>query len=182
LSSESRPSNSLDTRFHSRFYPRRLDAEVLLDALCQATGVPDPFAGYPLGTRAVQVPDSNADSYFLSLFGRSARVTACACERDNAVTLPQLLHLQNGDTLLGKITAAEGRWKRLMDGLPATAPPQDALVRAIDELYLASLCRSPDERERSAVLASVQAAERPQEALADLLWALLNSKEFAFQH
>ena len=182
LSSEPRPSNVLDTRFYSHFYPRRLGAEVLLDALCQATGVPDTFAGYPLGTRAVQVPDSNADSYFLSLFGRSARVTACACERDNAVTLPQLLHLQNGDTLLAKINAADGRLKRLLAAVPATAPPQPILAQAIDELYLASLCRLPDERERSAVLASVQQAERPHEAFADLLWALLNSKEFAFQH
>ena len=182
LSSAARPSNALDTRFYSRFYPRRLGAEVLLDALCQATGVPDPFVGYPLGTRAVQVPDSNADSYFLSLFGRSARVTACACERDNAVTLPQLLHLQNGDTLLAKINAADGRLKRLLDAVPATSPSRESLVRAIDELYLASLCRLPDERERTAVVTSVQEAERPAEAFADLLWALLNSKEFAFQH
>jgi len=182
LSSAARPSNALDTRFYSRFYPRRLGAEVLLDALCQATGVPDPFVGYPLGTRAVQVPDSNADSYFLSLFGRSARVTACACERDNAVTLPQLLHLQNGDTLLAKINAADGRLKRLLAAVPAATPPQPILAQAIDELYLASLCRLPDERERSAVLASVQQAERPHEAFADLLWALLNSKEFAFRY
>ena len=182
LSSEPRPSNVLDTRFYSHFYSRRLDAEVLLDALCQATGVPDTFAGYPLGTRAVQVPDSNADSYFLSLFGRSARVTACACERDNAVTLPQLLHLQNGDTLLAKINAADGRLKRLLDAAPASSPTPADLARAMDELYLASLCRLPDDRERTAVLASLREAERPQEAFADLLWALLNSKEFAFQH
>jgi hypothetical protein len=204
LSSEPRPSNTLDARFYSHFYPRRLDAEVLLDAICQATGVPDAFAGYPLGTRAIQVPDSNADSYFLSLFGRSARVTACACERDNAVTLPQLLHLQNGDTLFAKINAADGRLKRLLNvpaapsvsptgtssSPPASSSPATSaqatlsptLAQVIDELYLATLCRLPDDRERSAVLASVRDSDRPQEAFADLFWALLNSKEFAFQH
>ena len=83
-----------DTRFYSHYYARRLPAEVLLDAIAAATGVPDKFDGYPLGLRAIQLPDPGVGSYFLTLFGRSDRVTACACERNGEVTLPQLLHLQ----------------------------------------------------------------------------------------
>src|SRR5690606_37810844 len=83
LSAETRESNSLDTKFYSHFYARRLPAEVLLDAICEATGEPESFPGYPLGVRAIQIPDPSPDSYFLELFGRSERTTACACERQN---------------------------------------------------------------------------------------------------
>ena len=89
LSSATRPGNEADARFYSHYYARRLPAEVLLDALCDATGVPERFDGYPVGVRAVQVPDPGSVSYFLKAFGRSDRVTACACERTGDVTLPQ---------------------------------------------------------------------------------------------
>src|SRR5262249_37764828 len=96
LDSATLRGNEQDHSFYSHYYPRRLPAEVLLDAVCQATGVPESFTGYPLGTRAIQLPDPGTASYFLTLFGRSDRVTACACERSDDVTLPQLLHLRNG--------------------------------------------------------------------------------------
>ena len=81
LSSATRDGNASDARFYSHYYARRLPAEVLLDAICDATGVPEKFDGYPVGVRAVQVPDPGSVSYFLKAFGRSERVTACACER-----------------------------------------------------------------------------------------------------
>src|SRR4030095_10120848 len=81
LSSATLEANQTDTRFYSHYYARRLPAEVLLDAISTATGVPERFDGYPVGVRAVQVPDPGSASYFLRAFGRSERVTACACER-----------------------------------------------------------------------------------------------------
>jgi hypothetical protein len=109
LASATRPTNETDARFYSHYYARRLPAEVLLDAISQATGVPDRFPGYPVGLRAVQLPDPGLNSYFLSLFGRSERVTACACERNGEVTMPQLLHLQNGEEVVQKVRSADGR-------------------------------------------------------------------------
>src|SRR3954462_8588447 len=85
-----------------------------MDARSGATEVPDHFAGYPVGLRAIQLPEPGVSSYFLSLFGRSDRVTACACERNGEVTLPQLLHLQNGDATAKKFQQDEGRLQRLL--------------------------------------------------------------------
>ena len=89
LSATTKPGNEKDTRYYSHYYVRRLPAEVLADALASSTGVPDAFPGYPLGLRAVQLPDPGAKSYFLTLFGKSERITACACERSGEVTMPQ---------------------------------------------------------------------------------------------
>jgi hypothetical protein len=108
LSSQTQPGNESETRFYSHYYARRLPAEVLSDAIASATGVPTKYDGYPVGLRAIQLPDPQAGSYFLTLFGRSDRVTACACERKGEVTLPQLLHLQNGDEIQRQITADTG--------------------------------------------------------------------------
>jgi len=174
LSSESRPSNFRDDRFYSHHYARRLPAEVLLDAICSATSDPEQFPSYPLGIRAIQVPDPGTDSYFLSLFGRSERTTACACERLGDVTLPQLLHLQNSDNLFAKVKSPTGRLEQLLTAHPDNNP-------LIDELYLATISRLPTDAERSLLLNSLEGTDR-REVLQDLFWALLNSKEFAFQH
>ncbi len=174
LMSATRESNFRDQRFYSHFSARRLPAEVLLDAICSATGQPESYPGYAVGVRAIQVPDPFTDSYFLSLFGRSPRTTACACERSGDVTLPQLLHLQNGDPLHEKIRASDGRLAQLL-----AAHTENAAV--IDELFLVTLSRLPTEHERSGILRAVPTADRA-EGLADLFWALLNSKEFTFNH
>ena len=174
LSSETRPSNFRDDRFYSHHYARRLPAEVLLDAICQATGDPEQFPSYPLGVRAIQVPDPGTDSYFLSLFGRSERTTACACERTGDVTLPQLLHLQNSDGLSNKLKTSTGRLEQLL----AAQPDNN---RVVDELYLCTLSRLPADPEREVVQKALEGADR-REVFQDLFWALLNSKEFAFQH
>jgi len=174
LSSQTTSANELDVKFHSHYYARRLPAEVLLDAMSQATLVPDEFPGYPRGMRAIQVPDPGVNSYFLGLFGRSDRVTACACERNGEVTLPQLLHMQNGE-VLKKIERPDGRLMTMMQ-----AKADDAAI--IDTLFLATLSRLPNEDERGRVTAALKGAENREEAMQDLFWALMNTKEFAFNH
>lgn len=173
LGSESDSDNRMDHRFYSHYFARRLPAEVLLDALHSATGVPTSFDGTPVGLRAVQLAEPSVASYFLSLFGRSERVTACACERAGEVTLPQLLHLKNSEELHARLTKEGAR----LDGLLAGA--DDAGV--VDGLFLATLSRLPTTAERDAVVASVAGADR-KTAFTDLFWALLNSKEFVFNH
>jgi hypothetical protein len=172
LSAATTPGNAKDQRFFSHYYARRLPAEVLLDALAQATEMPDRFPGYPEGTRAGQLPDPTLKSYFLTVFGRSERVTACACERSGEVTLPQVLHLQNGETVVQKIASSGGRLARLLK-------KTDDEVR--DELFLATRSRLPTMAEKDAVRRSLAEGERG-EVFRDLFWALLNSKEFSFNH
>jgi hypothetical protein len=173
LASATRPGNEADGRFYSHYSARRLPAEVLYDAICDATDTRDAFDGYPVGTRAVQLPDPAAGPRFLRLFGRSERVTACACERSGDVTLPQLLHLQNGEALLQKIA---GGW--LATRL-AEEPDDDKLI---DELFVRALARKAKPGERAAVAALLAAGEPRAEVYRDLFWAVLNAKEFAFNH
>lgn len=175
LSSGTRPTNETDTRFYSHYYARRLPAEVMLDAISQVTGVPDRFSGYPVGLRAIQLPDPTLNSYFLSLFGRSERVTACACERNGEVTMPQLLHLQNGDSVVQKIRAGEGRLANWLK----TTPDPDALM---DEMFLTTVARLPNRHERDTVKKLLAEGDPKEEVFRDLLWALLNAKNFAFNH
>lgn len=176
LASDTSPANAADARLHSHWYPRRLQAEVLADAIAKATGVPDTFAGNPEGTRAIRLPGPQTDSYFLATFGRSDRVTACACERSGDVTLPQLLHLQNGDAIQAKLRRDDGTLARLLAANDGKAP--EALVEG---MFLATLGRPPRDAEREAVAAALAGGNR-EEVAADLLWALVNSKEFTFNH
>jgi hypothetical protein len=174
LSARTLPGNAAGGRFFSHYYARRLPAEVLLDALAQSTGVPDNFPGYPVGTRAGQLPDPTLPSYFLNLFGRSPRVTACACERSGEVTLPQLLHLMNGDSVVQKVASTQGRLAKLLK-----EKKSDAEVR--DELFLTALGRLPTKAESATLQKELAGGERA-EVFRDLFWALLNSKEFSFNH
>jgi hypothetical protein len=125
--------------------------------------------------RATQLPDPGVESHFLKLFGQSDRVTACACERNGEVTLPQLLHLQNGASVVEKIRNPEGRLAKLLK-----EEPDDA--RLVDGLYLASLGRHPREAERATIVRMFSDGSDRAEVARDLLWALLNSKEFVFNH
>lgn len=174
LTSATRPGNETDTRFYSHYYARRLPAEVLLDALASATGVPEEFPGYPAGIRAGQLPDPTLKNYFLTTFGRSERVTACACERSGEVTLPQLLHLMNGPGIADKIKHAEGRLAKLLRGKPVTG-------QVVEELFLATLSRKPTAGELAKVTKAL-AGGNAEEGYRDLFWALLNAKEFSFNH
>jgi hypothetical protein len=175
LSSSTRPTNETDARFYSHYNARRLPAEVMLDAISQATGVPDRFPGYPVGLRATQLPDPGLNSYFLSLFGRSERVTACACERNGDVTMPQLLHLQNGESVVQKIRAGDGKLAAWLKDF------QDA-DKPADEMFLSTVSRLPTGDERKAVKDLLAVGDPKDEVFRDLFWALLNSKNFAFNH
>jgi hypothetical protein len=155
------PGNAGDERFYSRFYARRLKAEVLLDALSQVTGSPTSFKGQPVGTRALELADSEADSYFLGVFGRPERLITCECERSNEPSMSQVLHLTNGNTLNMKIEASGNRIDRLL------AADDEAIV---EDLYLSALSRlpTPSERKRiSSALAQTEDSDRLP-ALVDL--------------
>jgi hypothetical protein len=176
-SSEPLAENAADERFYSRFYPRRLQAEVLLDALSQATGVATTFKDKPAGTRALQLSDASVDSYFLQTFGRPQRIITCECERTDEPSMVQVLHIVNGDTLNAKLEAETNRVSQLL----AAAVADAALV---DEAYLSSLSRFPTEAEKTQVLEILAQTPSDQKRLVveDMYWSLLSSREFLFQH
>jgi hypothetical protein len=171
------PGNEPDERFYARYYPRRLPAEVMLDAMSHATGVPTEFANYPKGTRAMQLPDVDVASYFLSTFGRPERLITCDCERSAEPSMTQVLHLYNGDTLTAKLQSPDGRIaKQLAAG--------DTDEEIIETAYLACLARLPTDGERKQLLEVFAAAPAEERRLVveDLYWSLLSSKEFLFNH
>ncbi len=180
-------NNARDDRYYSRYIVRRLPAEVILDAESQVSGVPTAFEGYPKGTRALQLPDSQVVSYFLTAFGRPERERTCACERQQEPNVAQALHLTNGDTVNAKLRADGG----LIDRLLKSGADDD---RALNEIYLAALSRLPSVGERrhaSAILAdTVPVATKPaagaldgrRAVLEDLCWAVLTGNEFLFNH
>ena len=191
----SRPleGNKLDRRFYSRYYPRRMMAEVLHDAIVQVTEVPTRFDAigfpgadrektdfYPLGTRAVQLYDSAVENYFLQSFGRNARRIVCECERSDEPTMVQVLHLSNGATLNEKLKAPNNRLARLIrlrhEGMSSAA--------LVDEAYLSCLSRYPTESERTRLIALLPPVGDPAEAeiVEDLFWGMMSSREFLFNH
>jgi hypothetical protein len=175
LSSTPNAFNRLDRKNFSRYYPRRLAAEVLLDALAQATGVPTVFPGFPRGTRAIQLPDESVPSYFLDIFGRPQRSTACACERLNDATLAQSLHVLNSPAVQRRIAAPTGRAARL-------ARDKRSRREKLIDLFLWAQARLPDARELAFAEKYVRSRADQVKAYQNLLWALLNSKEFQFNY
>jgi hypothetical protein len=169
--------NRADSRFYARYYPKRLPAEVLLDAISRVTDVPTEFPNYPKGTRALQLPDANVNSYFLSSFGRPERMLTCDCERANEPSMVQVLHISNGDTLNKKLEAKGNRIEKLL----AAGTPDLAIL---EEIYLAALCRYPTEAEKIKMLLEFGAARQDEKrkVYEDLCWALLSGKEFLFNH
>ena len=171
LSSTPNATNAADERFFSRSIPQRLSAEVLLDALGQVTESPDEFAGKPTGTRAVHlVPVNKQRHAFLRLFGQPARESVCECERAPEPTLGQSFALIGGEAIESRLRRPGNRIGRLL-----AAGKQDGEI--VRELYLAALSREPSGKESANALAYVGGKDR-RTALEDLLWAILNSKEF----
>jgi hypothetical protein len=161
--------------YFTRYTVKRLTAEELADALDFATGTREKYPGLPKGTRAIQLPDAEVRSFLLDVFGRPARQATCECERGTQPNIAQALHLLNGDFLNKKIAAPAGRIEAL---LKAKTP----LPAVVEELYLATLSRPPRPEELEKTLAWIKAAPSPQEGAQDLLWVMLNSKEFLFNH
>jgi hypothetical protein len=170
-------TNAHDDMNFSRCVPRRLSAETLLDSLGQATGVPERIGGAPDGFSAKQLPDAEIQSEFLNLFGKPQRVEACECERDDGSNMLQALHLLNGSTVMNRASAPNGRLAQLL------AQKKDDR-QLIEQVYLWSLCRPPSAPEAEVTLKFFQKYGAPKraEAAQDLLWALLNSKDFLLVH
>jgi hypothetical protein len=179
-----------DARNFAQYYPRRLMAEVALDAISQVTAAPTEFKQieypgadfadtnfYAKGTRALQLYDSAVVSQFLRTFGRHQRVITCQCERSNEPSLVQALHIANGDTIMGKLAAKDGKVESLINGGLSN-------YRIIEELYLSALSRYPTDRELAALLAEINDAPQDQRraVVEDAFWAVLSSREFLFNH
>jgi len=175
LSSIPTEQNHADMQNFARFYSRRLIAEVLHDAVDQATGTKGKFNNMASDARAIDLPHEGFGSYFLEAFDRPKRVTGCECERSAGATLAQVLLLSNSDEIENKLASGEGRVAQLI---------KDKLgdEQAIDELYLAAQSRLPTPEEKGKTLVYVAGAANRQQALEDVLWSLLNSKEFLFNH
>lgn len=174
LASTPTEANRLDRQNYSSFQPRRLTAEVFYDAINHTLGTPAAFNGLPQGTTAVQLPDNGFNNYFLTVFGKPEASSACECERNPEANLAQSLHLLNSQDVQGRLQNASGLAAALAKD-EADEPGDLA-----DALYLRAFSRRPTDAERRAVVDHVAAAENEQQAWEDVLWAVLNTKEFQF--
>ena len=174
-SAKTNETNAHDHRNYAHAVIRRIPAESLLDCISTVTQSPDKFAGLPLGSRAVQIADGKTTNYFLTSFGRSARATVCECEATTAPSLSQALHLLNGDSIQNKI--ARGKLIVHWSTKEKLTPEQ-----ILDRIYLRCLSRLPSEKEKTDLLASIEGEKGKVKGLEDLFWAVLNSREFVFNH
>lgn len=167
--------NRDDNKYFSHAVTKLLTAEQLLDALCDVTAVPEKFAGLPMGTRAIQLPDGEVNHPFLKTFGQPARELACECERESDSNLAQALQLINGPTINEKIRNPNNRLGKLL-----TDKKSDKEI--LDTLYMVTLSRQPSDAERAPALAHVTKHTDKRRAWEDVMWALLNTREFLFRH
>lgn len=178
LSTRTNETNATDQTNFSHALIRRMRAEVLLDSISQATATPNKFKGLPLGASAVQIADGNTSNYFLTTFGRATRATVCSCEVKMEPNLSQALHLLNGDATHNRIKRSKIISSRL--------EKKEAPMAIVEHLYLRTLGRNPTEREKQELQSAIEeAGGKPAEVRAvldDIFWALLNSKEFIFNH
>ena len=189
LSSIPNAFNAIDRQNFSHYYPKRLQAEVLLDALDQLTGARTDFADLPSGTRAIALPDNsyNRNSPFLKVFGRPEAASVCECERVQSPSLAQSLHLMNASDVKSKLNTPNGR----ADLLSKSTMPESEKVR---ELYMAAYSREPSDKERKVAEAYITRKRQDsqgkpldptrakREAYEDLLWAIINTKEYLYNH
>ena len=189
LSAMPNEHNAIDRQAFSHFYPKRMTAEVLLDSIDMVTASKTDFADLPPGTRAISLPDNSYTraSPFLKVFGRPDNTSVCECERVSSASLAQSLHLMNASDVKAKLTASGGRAEQLTKA----EMPEPKRIR---ELYLAAFSREPtaDEvqiAETHLLKPRIDATGKPLDSqrakrngYEDLLWALLNTKEFLFNH
>ena len=176
-SGKTNDTNADDERYFSHYLARRIGAEALLDAVCDVTGMPEKFKGFPTGLRAVQLPDGEFPYAFLRVFGRPPRASACECERDNETTLHVALMLQGGDFIQSKLNDPDGR----IATLNASKLTDRELI---EELFLLTLGRQPTREEMQRLLGYLTGPGKQSRRarIEDILHALINHPEFLFQH
>ncbi len=185
LSSAPNEYNRHDKQAYARYYPKRLQAEVLLDALCQVTDSPTRFGGLPADknapNRAIMLPDESFASYFLDVFGRPQRISACECERVSEANLAAVLHLLNSDEVQGKISRGGARADAL-----AKADDKRSDEEKVTEVFLWAFARKPTKDDMAAALEHIKKLEAKsgpagkKTAYENIIWALINTKEFVF--
>jgi len=175
LSAEPTKFNEHDRQNFARYYARRLPAEVFLDAVNSTCGTKGGFSGVSANARAIDLPHPGFGSYFLDTFDRPKRVSVCDCERSTGATLGQVLLLANSEEIENKIADGNGRVAKFVKDKKS---PNDMVT----ELFLTAYSRPPTSAEMNRTLAYIAAAKDQQKAIEDLLWAILNSKEFMFNH
>jgi hypothetical protein len=176
LSSIPNEHNLTDTKNFSRAYRRRVSAEVMLDAVCDVTGVRENFEGLPVGARAMETWNHKLNSEFMDAFGRPNASAECPCERDTKTSVVQALHLMNSNKLQARIGNAEGRAAKL-------AASKMSEKEIVTELYLSAYSRPPADPELEIALKAYSAKEATRKsATEDIMWALINSAEFVFNH
>jgi hypothetical protein len=175
LESAPQSGNSGDSQTFARFYPRRMTAEVLLDGISQVLDVPTSFPGVPAGTRAIELPDENVAAHFLDVFGRPARMSACECERVDAPALTQALELVNSAEIQRKLIDKSGYAQRL-------AASDKSHADLTTEVFLRVLSRRPRPEELKAAVDFLDSESDRAEACRSLLWSLLATNEFLFNH
>ncbi|MEP6753867.1 MAG: DUF1549 domain-containing protein [Chthonomonadales bacterium] len=168
-------TNAIDTKLFSHYMARRLGAEELADAVCQATGVPDQFPGMAIGTRAIELADTEIPSIMLDTFGRPTRVQPLESERTCSPAISQALAMLNSELVQQKIKSGDCVLRDLMKNNKTDE-------QIIEYLFLSTISRRPRKAELDAMLSLVKGSPKRDEALQDVLWAVLNSKEFIFQH
>ena len=175
------PENKADERFYSHYYPRRMSAEVMLDAISQVTGAASAFKDRPEGTRALQLADASVESYFLDTFGRPERLITCECERADEPSMTQVLHLYNGNTLNEKLAALHLEAGNVIEKHLEAGDSDGEIIEAA---YLAAYSRSPTDAEKKELLAAFAEANEGERrtVIEDLYWSLLTSAEFLFGH
>ena len=174
LSTQANASNESDTKNFSHSSIRRIKAETFLDCISQATETKNKFPGLPLGARAVQIADGQVSNYFLTTFGRATRETVCSCEVKLEPTLSQSLHLLNGDATTQRITQGN-----LVGKLLTAKKTPDEIIT---EIYIRCLSRLPSVEEKTKLVALVEAEKDKKRALEDAFWAVLNTREYMFNH
>ncbi|MFO0805656.1 MAG: DUF1553 domain-containing protein [Gemmataceae bacterium] len=178
LSSNPNEFNQSDKQSYARYYPKRLQAEVLFDAVCKLTDSPTQFAGLPTDkfspSRAIMLPDESFTSYFLDVTGRPQRISACECERVNEASLAMSLHLLNSNEVQDKLARNGGRADAI-----AKDPRPDA--EKIEDLFLLAIAKKPTKEQLAAALEHLAKNEKSKkQGYENILWALLNSKAFLF--
>jgi hypothetical protein len=172
--------NKHDKQAYARYYPKRMGAEVLLDAVCQVTDSPTQFGGLPQDRfapkRAIMLPDESFNSYFLDVFGRPQRISACECERVSEANLAQALHLLNSEEIQNKLSRQNGRADALTNAKDARPDAEK-----VEELFLWAFARKPTADDMKAALAHIEKHKAAKKtAYENIIWALINTKEFVF--